>query len=80
MTDHLATHPADRRKHIATLREMIANFDAAAEGHEEDEKLCQAELWWRRAGATRWALYYVARHVNLETGKLTIPLDAEEVV
>ena len=80
MTDHLATTPADRRKYIATLREMVANFAAGAEGHEEDEKLCQAELWWRRECATRFALGYVARHIDLETGKLTISLHEPEEV
>ena len=79
MTGHLAMTPTDRRKHIATLHEMIANFAAGAEGHEEDEKLCQAELWWRRECATRFALGYVARHIDLETGKLTISLEPEEV-
>jgi hypothetical protein len=79
MTAHLATHPADRRKYIATLREMVANFAGTAEGHEDDEKLCQAQLWWRRACAIRWALNYVARHVD-ETGHLTISLDEPEEV
>ncbi len=79
MTSHLAMTPSDRRKHIATLHEMIANFAAGAEGHEEVEELRQATLWWRRECAIRFALGYVARHVNLETGHLTIPLDAEEI-
>jgi hypothetical protein len=50
------TAPRFRRWHLITLCEMAANFAAAAEGHEEDEKLSQAELWRRRAGALRWAL------------------------
>ena len=78
MTDHLAMTPTDRRKHIATLREMVANFDAAAEGHGEENELCQAELWRCRAYAIRFALGYVERHVSLETGKLTISLEEPE--
>ena len=79
MTGHLVTGKKDRRRHISTLRLMVVNFDAAAGGHEEEEELSQAELWWRRASAIRWALGYVARHVNLETGELTISLEPEEV-
>ena len=44
------------RQHIATLRSMAANFTAAAEGHEEEDELAQAELWQERADAIRWAL------------------------
>ncbi len=69
---------ADRRRHVSTLRLMVVNFDSAAEGHEEEEQMVQAELWHRRASAIRWALGYVERHVNLETGDLTISLDELE--
>ncbi len=43
-------------QHIATLRSMAANFAAAAEGHEEEDELAQAELWQERAAVLRWAL------------------------
>lgn len=79
MTGRLVTGKRDRCRHIATLCEMVTNFDAAAGGHEEEGELSQAELWWRRASAIRYALGYVARHVNLETGELTISLEPEEV-
>ncbi len=74
--------PTDRRNHIATLCEMVANFTAEAEGHEEDETLyeaAQAELWRRRAYAIIFALGFVEQHVSLQTGKLTISLEPEEV-
>ncbi|KKN17817.1 hypothetical protein LCGC14_0961990 [marine sediment metagenome] len=64
--------------HVSTLRLMVVNFDTKAGGHEEEEQPAQAELWYRRASAIRWALGYVGRHVNLETGELTIPLDEPE--
>ncbi len=67
-----------RREQIEFLRVMAVNFDAAAEGHEEEEQPAQAELWHCRAKSIRWALGYVERHVNLETGGLTIPLEDEE--
>ena len=78
MTGRLVTGKRDRRQHIATAREMVANFDAAAGGHEEEKELSQAELWWRRASTIRWLLGYAGRHVNLETGELTISLEPEE--
>ena len=55
----IATTKTDRRRHISTLRLMVVNFDAAAGGHEEEEQMAQAELWYRRATAVRWALGYV---------------------
>lgn len=48
--------PRERSQHIVTLHEMAANFTAVAEGHEEEDKLAQAELWQRRADTIRWAL------------------------
>ena len=78
MTEHLAVTKAERFCHTETLRLMRINFNSAAEGHEEEEQAAQAELWHRRASAIRWALGYVERHVNLETGELTIPLDEPE--
>ncbi len=81
MSGHLVTGKRDRRRHISTLRGMVTNFTAASAGHEEEEQTAQAELWWQRAIAIRWALGFVAQHVNLETGELTISLElAEETV
>ena len=81
MTGHLAMTPTDRRKKIRLLRELGArlksNGDQAA--HAVSRGGMGFKLW-DEAHAIRWALNYVERHVNLETGKLTIPLDAEEVV
>jgi hypothetical protein len=57
---------------------MVVNFDGKADGHEEEKQEAQAELWYRRASAIRWALGYVGRHVNLETGELTISLSEPE--
>ena len=71
----LVTSKTDRHRHVSTLRLMVVNFDTAAEGHEEEEQTAQAELWYRRASAIRWALGFVGRCVNLETGELTISLD-----
>ena len=34
---------------------------------------------WDEAHAIRWALGFVEQHVNLETGKLTISLEPEEI-
>ena len=53
---------------------MQVNFNSKADGHEEEENWAQVELWYRRAAAVSWALRYVERHVNLQTGELTVPL------
>lgn len=44
------------RQYIAILHSMAANFAAAADGHEEEDEMAQAELWQERAAAIRWAL------------------------
>ena len=81
MTGHLAMTPTDRRKKIRLLRELRtrlkADGDRAVHGLGKEN---MGFKLWDEAHAIYWALGYVERHINLETGKLTIPLDAEEVV
>ena len=81
MTGHLAMTPADRRKKIRRLQKMMAKlkFDGDRAVHDLCKESMGFELW-DDAHAIRFALGYVERHVNLQTGKLTIPLDAEDVV
>ena len=80
MTDHLAMTPADRRKKIRLLQEMVAKKkrDGDKAIHDVDRRGVGFALW-DEAHAVRWALGYVERHVSLQTGELTISLEPEEV-
>lgn len=78
MTEHLAVTKAERRRHLITSRCMVDNFHSKAEGYEEEEHWTEAELWHCRASTIHWLLGYVERHVNLETGELTISLSEPE--
>ena len=80
MTGHLAMTPADRRKKIRLLQELRASL--RRDGDRAVHDLCKKSVGfklWDEAHAIRWALGYVEQHVNLETGKLTISLEPEEV-
>ena len=81
MTGHLAMNPTDRRKKIRLLQELGTRLKASGDMnvHGLGRENIGFKLW-DEAHAIRFALGYVERHVSLETGKLTIPLDAEEVV
>ena len=81
MSEHLATTKTDRRKQIRILRERNARFQAEGDRkiHSQDPSISdQGYAAHDEAYAGRWALGFVARHVNLETGELTIPLSEPE--
>ncbi len=81
MTEHLATNKTDRRKRIRLLRELRERLKATAELRANNAIAAEARKGFAledEAYAIRWALGYVARHVNLETGELTIPLHEPE--
>lgn len=77
------TSPRERLKHINTLRAMVDSYQDRKQRELDRPKLCDQSLEARgrynllvdRHCALRWALGYVGRHVDLETGHLTIPLD-----
>ena len=81
MTEPATTTKVDRRKTIRILRELNDRFQA-----EGDRKIHSPNLVVARKGyqahdeayAIRVALGFVGRHVNLETGELTISLSEPE--
>ena len=80
MTDHLAMTPTDRRKKIRLLQELGVRLKASGDmnAHGVGRGDMGFKLW-DEAHAIRWALNCVARYCDLETGKLTISLEPEEV-
>ena len=80
MTGHLAMTPADRRKKIRLLHGLRMRLKCSGDmnAHSVNPTNMGYQLW-DEAYAIRWALDYVARHVDLESGKLTISLEPEEV-
>ena len=78
MTEHLTSTKDTRLGHAQTLLLMQINFKSKADGHDDEEDWAQAELWYRRVNAIRVALGYMGRHVNLQTGELTVPLSEPE--
>jgi len=80
------TGPEQRAKHITNLRKIADSYQNRAQRELDRPKLCDrspgfptvynqlADMWL----ALLWAIGYVERHVNLETGELTIPLDEPE--
>ena len=74
MTDHLAMTPTDRRKKIRLLQAEIETRKSQGRAYGP-----ASEQAWALSHAIHWALGYVEQHVNLETGKLTISLEPEEV-
>lgn len=81
MTGPFATTKIDRRKHIRILQDRAAHCDHCATIKFNNNMASEAAkgfLDQKEAGAIRFALSFVERHVNLETGELTIPLDEPE--
>ncbi len=80
MTGHLAMTPTDRRKKIRRLTKMMTKkkSDGDKAVHGLNQTSTGLEMW-DDAHAIRWALNCVARYCDLETGKLTISLEPEEV-
>ena len=82
MTNHLAMTPADRRRKIRRLQEKSVRLkhdgDRAVHAHPQESGV--GFTLWDEASDIRFALGYVARHVNLETGELTISLNEPEEV
>ena len=81
MTERLTMTKTDRRKNIRLLRELRQHLKNTAQIRAHSAVAAEARKSFRledEAYAIRWALDYVARHVNLETGELTIPLDEPE--
>ena len=72
---HLAMTPRERRKKIRLLQAESERLKSKGRAYDPG-----SEAAWDLAHAIRWALYYAARHVNLETGHLTIPLHEPEEV
>lgn len=81
MTSPFATNKTDRRRRVRLLRDLAEHLK-----HHGDDKVNNALADEARKGfryhdeayAIRWALDYVARHVNLETGELTVSLELVE--
>ena len=81
MTEHLVTSKRDRRKNIRILQGRLANCDRSGDIKKNNNAAAEAAKSFEdydEAYAIRWALHYVARHVNLKTGELTISLEPEE--
>ena len=69
------TTKADRLKKIRLVQTEIENLKSKGRGYGA---ACEAA--WQLAHAHRMMLGYTARHVNLETGELTISLHESEEV
>ncbi len=68
-----------RRKQIRLLRELRERLKR--DGDMAVHSVGRQEIGFKlqdQAYAIRWALGYVERHVNLETGELTVSLELAE--
>ena len=65
MTEHLTITNTDRRKKILLLQAEIENLK-----HKGRADGPASGKYWDLAHAIRWALGYVQRHINLETGEI----------
>ena len=73
MTGQLTTTKTDRRKNIRLLRELRQHLKDTAQLRANNAIAAEARKAFRledEAYAIRWALHYVARHINLETGEV----------
>lgn len=81
--DHVAGESLSRRERrlkIQRLHELVGRLDHSAAAQQNSSNPGAETLAGRLkddAYAVRWALDYVARHVNLTTGELTVS-DNEE--
>ena len=79
--ERFVTTKTDRLKKIKLLQAMgedlkyRGNIRANCVG---EQKRARGFKLWDEAHAIRWALGWIERHVNLETGELTISLDEPE--
>ncbi len=73
--------PSDRRKKIRRLTEMGERLkrDGDKIVHDTNASASVGFALWDDARAIDFALGYIARHMDLQTGKLSIPLEDEEV-
>lgn len=81
MTERIATTKTDRRKNIRLLRELRQHLKDTAQIRAHNAVAAEARKSFKledEAYAIRWALGWIERHVNLETGELTIPLHEPE--
>ena len=78
MTEPTATTKTDRRKTIRILRELEKRLQYSGDQKINDANAARARKGFRlydEAYAIRVALGFMGRHVNMETGELTISLD-----
>lgn len=82
MTEHLTITNTDRRKKILLLQAMGEYLKASGDPAVYGLTCGPAGFkLWDEAHAIRWALSYVQRHINLETGEIRAvnpePLEVE---